>query len=349
MRALLLPFLLLTSGCASMPAAQSLGPVVIAHRGASADRPEHTLAAYRLAIAQGADFIEPDLVLTKDGVLVARHENEISETTDVAVRPEFAARRATKQIDGQPVTGWFTEDFTLAELKTLRARERLPQLRPANAAFDGQEEIPTFAEVIALAQAEGARLGRPIGVYPETKHPTYFEGLGLSFDGPLIAALEAAGWNRADAPVFVQSFEVGNLQRLAGRTRVRLVQLLAAAGGPFDRPQTPYAAMATPEGLAAIARYAAGVGPQKDLLIPRTAEGRLSAPTELAAQARAAGLIVHPWTFRPENFFLPLERRRGASPTDRGDGAGEIAAFLALGVDGVFTDHPADAVAARQR
>lgn len=349
MRALLLPLLLLMSACASVPAAQTPAPIVIAHRGASADRPEHTLAAYRLAITQGADFIEPDLVLTKDGVLVARHENEIGETTDVASRPEFAARRTTKQIDGRPVTGWFTEDFTLAELRTLRARERLPQLRPANTAFDGQEPIPTFAEVIALAQAESARLGRPIGVYPETKHPTYFDGLGLPFDRPLIAALEAAGWNRADAPVFIQSFEVGNLQRLSGQTRVRLVQLLAAEGAPFDQPRTPYAAMTTPEGLKAIARYAAGIGPQKDLLIPRAAEGRLGAPTDLAVRARAAGLLVHPWTFRPENFFLPLERRTGASPIARGDGAGEIAAFLALGVDGVFADHPADAVAARRR
>lgn len=351
---LLLPQLLLTAACASMPAsappsAQAPGPIVIAHRGASADRPEHTLAAYRLAIAQGADFIEPDLVLTKDGVLVARHENEISETTDVASRPEFAARRATKTIDGRSVTGWFTEDFTLAELKTLRTRERLPQLRPANTAFDGEEPILTFAEVIALAQAEGARLGRPIGIYPETKHPSYFEGLGLSFDGPLLAALDAAGWNRADAPVFIQSFEVGNLERLAGKTRVRLVQLLAAEGAPFDRPATPYAAMATREGLAAIARYAAGVGPQKSLIIPRDAADRSLPATDLVASAKAAGLLVHPWTFRPENYFLPAEQRGPGGPQARGDGAGEIAAFMALGVDGVFADHPADASAALRR
>lgn len=348
------------AGCAAVPEAARVRarPLVIAHRGASGYRPEHTLAAYRLAIAQGADFIEPDLVMTKDGVPVARHENEIGGTTDVASRPEFAARKAVKEIDGERFEGWFTEDFTLDELKTLRARERLPQLRPANTAFDGQEAIPTFAEVIALAQAEGVRLGRTIGVYPETKHPTYHEQIGLSFDSPLLAALKAAGWDWADAPVFIQSFEVSNLRRLAGLTRVQLVQLIAEEGAPFDqiRPEVraSYRAMLTDAGLADIRTYAAGIGPQKTLIVPRDADGRSLPPTDLVTRAHAAGLVVHPWTFRNENIFLPAEMRRGdAAAADfqrlAGDAQAEIAQFLALGVDGVFADFPDVAVAARAR
>jgi glycerophosphoryl diester phosphodiesterase len=346
------------AGCAAVPEAAPVRarPLVIAHRGASGYRPEHTLAAYRLAIQQGADYIEPDLVMTKDGVPVARHENEIGGTTDVAAQPEFAARRTVKEIDGERFEGWFTEDFTIAELKTLRARERLPQLRPGNTAFDGQEAIPTFAEVIALAHAEGALLGRTIGVYPETKHPTYHDRIGLSFDGPLLGALKAAGWDGARAPVFIQSFEVGNLRRLAGLTRVRLVQLIAEEGAPFDqiRPEVraSYRAMLTNDGLADIATYAAGIGPQKSLIIPRDAAGRSLAPTDLVARAQAAGLVVHPWTFRNENMFLPADLRRGdASRPDfqrlAGDAEAEIAQFLALGVDGVFADFPDVAVAAR--
>jgi glycerophosphoryl diester phosphodiesterase len=193
-------------------------PIIIAHRGASAERPEHTLAAYARAIEQGADFIEPDLVPTKDHQLVARHENEISGTTDVASRPEFAARKTTKTIDGETITGWFTEDFTLAELKTLRARERLPELRPGNTAFDGQQEIPTLAEIIALAKAESARTGRTIGIYPETKHPSYFRSLGLALEPVLLAELTRAGWTTREAPVFIQSFEVDNLKALKALT-----------------------------------------------------------------------------------------------------------------------------------
>jgi glycerophosphoryl diester phosphodiesterase len=346
------------AGCASLPEAAPVKPrpIVIAHRGASGYRPEHTLAAYRLAIRQGADFIEPDLVMTKDGVPVARHENEIGGTTDVASRPEFAARKAVKEIDGERFEGWFTEDFTLAELKTLRARERLPLLRPGNVAFDGQEQIPTFAEVVALAKEEGANAGRTIGVYPETKHPTYHERIGLPFDAPLLGVLRAAGWDRAEAPVFIQSFEVSNLRRLAGLTKVRLVQLIAEEGAPFDqiRPEVraSYRAMLTDDGLADIRTYAAGIGPQKSLIVPRDADGRSLPATDLVTRAHRAGLLVHPWTFRTENMFLPAELRRGdpkAPDIQRlpGDAMAEIAQFLALGVDGVFADFPDAAVAAR--
>lgn len=314
--------------------------LVIAHRGASGDRPEHTLEAYRLAIAQGADFIEPDLVLTKDGILVARHENEISETTDIASRPEFADRRTTRVIDGETMTGWFTEDFTLAELRTLRARERLPRLRVANAAFDGQSVIPTFEEVIALAKAASAESGRVIGVYPETKHPSYFASISLPHEAPLLAALERAGWTQADSPVFIQSFEVGNLVALSRKTRVRLIQLIATEKGPADRPDTRYADMITPEGLKAVAVYAYGIGPQKDLVIARSALGSLGRPTDLVSNAHRAGLKVHPWTFRAENYFLPRGFRNGLDPRSKGDLAGEVRAFLAAGVDGLFSDHP---------
>jgi glycerophosphoryl diester phosphodiesterase len=333
---MLLAMLLLLSGVNVL--AQ---PIVIAHRGASAERPEHTLGAYALAIEQGADFIEPDLVMTKDGVPVARHENEISGTTDVADRPEFAGRKATKTIDGETVTGWFTEDFTLDELKTLRARERLPQLRPANRAFDGQETIPTFAEVVALARRHG------VGVYPETKHPSYFEGLGLPIEPAMLKVLAEAGWTDAAAPVFLQSFEVGNLERLRKVTRLRLVQLMAASGGPADQPGESYSRMATPDGLKRIAAYADAVGVEKAMVIPRGADGRLSGPTRLVADAKAAGLAVHAWTFRPENYFLPEGLKGAGGPAGTGDMAGELRAFVAAGVDGVFTDlvPPARAVA----
>ena len=313
-------------------------PLVIAHRGASGERPEHTLAAYELAIVQGADFIEPDLVATRDGVLVARHENEISGTTDVAAHPEFAARKTTKTIDGQTVTGWFTEDFTLAELKTLRARERLPQLRPQNVQYDGQFAIPTFAEVVALAKANG------VGVYPETKHPSYFRSLGLPLEPPLLRELTAAGWTSRSDPVFIQSFEAGNLKALRGQTQLRLIQLIdsgtSAEGHSYD-------AMLTPAGLAAIARYADGIGPAKDRLIPRDGNGLLLEPTSVVADAHKAGLAVHPWTFRAENYFLPAAMRSEGGPAAHGDLAAELRLFYALGVDGVFSDFPGIAARAR--
>ena len=310
-------------------------PLIIAHRGASAVRPEHTIAAYREAIRVGADFIEPDLVATKDGALVARHENEISGTTDVAAHPEFTARKATKIIDGVATTGWFTEDFTLAELKTLRARERLPQLRPANAKFDGQETIPTLDEIIALAKAS------KVGIYPETKHPSYFRGLGLALEPPLLAALKKARWTTKAAPVFIQSFEVGNLQALRGQTKVRLIQLI---GDGVSGDGVAYDMLVTPAGLTGIATYADGIGPGKERVIPRDAAGKLGAPTRLVADAHAAGLQVHPYTFRPENYFLPTDLRSGPDPTARGDIAAEYRAYLAAGIDGLFADDPASAV-----
>jgi glycerophosphoryl diester phosphodiesterase len=325
-------------------------PIVIGHRGASGYRPEHTLASYELAIDMGADYIEPDLVSTKDGVLVARHENDITGTTDVASHPEFADRKATKTIDGLTITGWFTEDFTLAELRTLRAKERLPDLRVTNTAFDGLYQIPTLDEVIALAKR------RQVGIYPETKHPTYFDSVGLSLEEPLVAALRRAGLDGPRSAVFIQSFEVGNLKQLNGLTRVPLVQLLDATGKPYDfvvsgDPRT-YADLATREGLAEIATYADGVGVNKNLIVPRDAQNRLGTPTQLLRDAHHAGLIVHGWTFRRENTFLPEDFRAG-NPASAvylaatGDFPAELRLFYGLGIDGVFSDNPDVAVAVR--
>lgn len=318
--------------------------LVIAHRGASGERPEHTLAAYERAIDQGADFIEPDLVVTKDGVLVARHENEISGTTDVADRHEFAGRKATKTIDGEPVAGWFAEDFTLAELRTLRVRERLPQLRPANARFDGLYTVPTLAEVIALVRAKEAETGRRIGLYPELKHPTFLQGQGHDMPLLLVTELERAGYRAADEPVFIQSFETAPLVRLASLTELRLVHLVAAQGGPADRPQTTYAAMLAPENLARIATYADGIGAEIGLIL-----GSDGAPTGLVDAAHRAGLTVHAWTLRKENAFLPPSLRRGAEPSAAGDYGALWARLASAGVDGVFTDNPREALSARSR
>ncbi len=317
-------------------------PIVIGHRGASGERPEHTLASYELAIDEGADFIEPDLVLTKDNVFVARHENDITGTTDVAAHPEFAARKTTKVIDGESHTGWFTEDFTLAELKTLRARERLPALRPANTAYDGKFAIPTLAEVIALAKKRSKELGRTIGIYPETKHPSYFASIGLPMERHLVAELKAAGWDSADAPVFIQSFEVNNLKLLHTITRIRLIQLMDSSGGPADKAVASYAAMAAPDGLKAVAAYAWGIGCNKDMV--DKGEG---SPTSLVADAHSVGLRVHVWTFRAENFFLPASLKRGDDPKAHGDVDTAIRRQLAAGIDGFFTDFPLIGVKAR--
>lgn len=327
----------------SLPAmAQGSDFLVIAHRGASGERPEHTLAAYDRAIDQGADYIEPDLVVTKDGVLVARHENEISGTTDVAERAEFASRRTTKLIDGEEVSGWFTEDFTLAELRSLRARERLPQLRVGNTAFDGLFQVPTLAEVIALVKAREAETGRRIGLYPEIKHPTYFLGLGHDLAAMLVAELHAAGYRSATDPVFIQSFEVTPLHRLAAMTDLRLVQLVSAQGGPADLSGTTYTDMLSHEGLARIAAYADAIGAELRLLVDER-----GAATGLIAAAHAARLLVHGWTLRKENAFLPPLFRLGNQP----GGLGHFSRFLCLltasGMDGVFTDDPGPVVRMR--
>jgi len=295
-------------------------PLVIGHRGACGYRPEHTLESYRLAIRLGADYIEPDLVSTRDGVLVARHENDISHTTDVAAHPEFAGRHTTKLITGAEVTGWFTEDFTLAELRALRAIERLPGVRPQNTIFDGHYVVPTFQEILDLASAEERRLGRPIGVYPETKLPSHFASLGLALEEPLVRTLYRNGFGERTDHILIQSFEPSSLVKLHGMTDLRLVQLLEE-----------------PASLPEIAAYAHAIGPDKDLL--RADPGMVPA-------AHAAGLAVHAWTFRAENQFLPPDCRIGPSLSDRGDIICEYEFFLGLGVDGLFTDHPDTAVAA---
>ncbi len=314
-------------------------PLIIGHRGASGERPEHTLSAYALALDQCADFIEPDIVPTKDGQLVARHENEISGTTDVADHAEFADRRTTKTIEGKEVTGWFTEDFTLAELKTLRARERLPQLRPANSAY-AAEPIATLDELIALAKARGK------GVVAEIKHSSYFASIGLPIEQRLIDSFARHGWTSADDPVWIESFEVANLKALRRVTRLKLVQLVDDKGAPVDGGAESYAVMITPAGLKQIASYADGLGAAKALVIPRDAEGRSLPATPLVAQAHAAGLKVIIWTLRSENFFLPAELREGGDPRAKGRAQDEVRMFAKAGVDGIFTDHPADAAAA---
>jgi glycerophosphoryl diester phosphodiesterase len=327
-------------------------PIVIGHRGASGYRPEHTLEAYRLAIRLGADYIEPDLVSTKDGVLVARHENEISGTTDVADHPGFADRRTTKVIDGRPVTGWFTEDFTLAELKTLRAKERLPEVRPDNTRWDGRFQVPTLDEVLMMVRHESRRAKRTIGVYPETKHPTYFDSLGLSLEEPLVRALKEHHLDRRNAEVAVQSFETRNLQELDLMTQVPLIQLVDASGAPYDRvaagDPTTYADLVTPAGLSQIAGYADGVGANKNLVLPRDpATGATGEPSALVDDAHARGLVVHVWTLRDENQFMATNFRIGTDPNAKGDGYAEATAFLDAGVDGIFADHPDTTLAAR--
>jgi glycerophosphoryl diester phosphodiesterase len=296
--------------------------IVIAHRGASGERPEHTLESYALAVEQGADYIEPDLVVTRDGVLIARHENEIGATTDVAQHPQFAARRRTQVIDGETMTGWFTEDFTLAEIKTLRARERLPALRPANRVFDGRFEVPTFDEILQLVKNVNLRRGgRPLlGVYPETKHPGHFASIGLAQESAVLRALQRVDYAQQGSPVFIQSFDPNNLRALRDMTHLPLVQLLEDRVGEFKR----------------IGEYADAIGIAKSL-----------ATAEALAGAHASGLAVHVWTFRAENEFLPADLRAGTDPAAHGDLAAEIARYLALGIDGFFTDFPAIGVRVR--
>jgi glycerophosphoryl diester phosphodiesterase len=325
---------------------------IVGHRGASGYRPEHTLASYELSARMGADFIEPDLVTTKDGVLVARHEPEIGGTTDVAAHPEFADRKVTKSLDGVNVTGWFTEDFTLAELKTLRAKERIPDIRQHNTIYDGRFEVPTFQEVIDLAKRLSRELHREIGIYPETKHPTYFRKQGLALEPALVRTLNRNGLNRPNAKVYVQSFEVTNLIELHRVLRVPLVQLTSASGAPFDfvdsgDPRT-YKDITSAAGLRDVAKYAKGLGPDKNQVIPRDSAGFLTTPTALVRDAHRAGLVVHPYTFRAENNFLPADFRSSTVPSQYGDLFAEIEAFRATGIDGLFSDNPDIVVAAEQ-
>jgi glycerophosphoryl diester phosphodiesterase len=329
-------------------------PIVIGHRGSPAYRPEHTIASYTLAIEMGADYIEPDLEFTKDGQLVVRHEPDIGTTTNVADHPEFASRRSTRTIDGTVFANtWFTFDFTLAELKTLRAKERLPLVRPHNTALDGLFEVPTLQEVIDLAKANG------VGIYPETKHPTFYGTIGFSFDRPLLDTLRRNGLDRPDAAVFIQSFEVGNLKRLRRQTRLPLVQLIDSAGAPADfvaqGDSRTYDDLVTPQGLAEIATYADGIGPDKSRIVTGNSAGKpLGQPTTLVRDAHAVDLVVHPFTFRPENEFLASDFRMGnpSSPEfarARGDQPAELALYYGLGVDGLFADNPDTAVAVREK
>ncbi len=328
-------------------------PLVIGHRGASGYRPEHTLASYELAARMGADYIEPDLVSTKDHALIARHENDITGTTDVAQHPEFANRKATKTIDGTKVTGWFTEDFTLAEIKTLRARERLPELRQHNTLYDGLFQIPTFDEVLKLRKQLSRELHRDIGIYPETKHPTYFRSIGLGLEAPLVRALHRAGLDKSSSPVFIQSFELTNLidLRTTFKVKTKLIFLTGATGAPYDLASTgdprTYADLTTPAGLAGLAKTVNGIGPDKNQVIPRGAAGNLGKPTSLVRDAHSAGLLVHPYTFRAENQFLPTDYRLGSNPADYGRVLNEIGAYLDTGIDGFFTDQADIGVLAR--
>ncbi|MFN9172681.1 MAG: glycerophosphodiester phosphodiesterase, partial [Dolichospermum sp.] len=294
-------------------------------------RPEHTLASYELAIDLGADYIEPDLVMTKDGILIARHENEISETTDIVDHAEFAYLRTTKIIDSEIKTGWFTEDLTIAEIKTLRAKERIPEIRPQNAIYNGMFTIPTFTEIIDLVKDKSEKVGRNIGIYPETKHPCYFQEIGLPLEAALLSNLQDI-----DLPIFIQSFAVSNLKELSQKTDLPLVQLINDIGKPYDfvinNDQRTYRDLLTAKGLQEIAEYAQAIGVHKNLLIPRDIHGKLLSPTSLIIDAHAANLQVHAWTFRNEDFFLPLDLQ--------GNPEKEYEIFLNLGVNGVFTDYP---------
>jgi glycerophosphoryl diester phosphodiesterase len=348
-------------------------PIVIAHRGASGYRPEHTLEAYSLAIAQGANYIEPDLVMTKDGELIARHEpllarvdlnadgtikmvngapvlHRTDSSTNVWQLAKYADRLTVKTVDGVKTAGWFAEDFSAAEIRSdIRAQERLRDLRLGNNAYNNQYVIPTLQEVINLAKAKSLETGRVIGIYPETKHPSYFKNFtdanGLQrMEDKLVATLHANYGNDHNAPVFIQSFEVQNLVYLNGKTDIKIAQLLNGSGKPFDDSRS-YAELASAAGLDSIKAYADGVGSNTNLMISLVG-GKLGTPTQLIANAHERGLAVHGWTFRAENVFLPNEFDNGLDPAAYGDMAGQIKAFLDLGLDGFFTDQPDLGVAA---
>ncbi|MEU3465083.1 glycerophosphodiester phosphodiesterase [Streptomyces sp. NPDC006733] len=329
-------------------------PTVVGHRGASGYRPEHTLGSYQYALDIGADVIEQDVVPTKDGHLVCRHEPEIGGTTDVAKHPEFAGRRTTKTLDGTAVTGWFTEDFTLAELKTLRAVERLPANRQRNTLYDGRWEIPTFEEVLRWAEEQGRKRGRPVWLHTETKHPTYFRKQGLALEERLARLLRRHGRDRRDSAQFLQSFEPSSLQKLGalGVGAPKVLLLSGADTRPYDfveagDPRT-VADLITPAGLRWVARFAQGIGPTLVLIIPLDATGRLGTPTTLVRDAHAAGLILHPYTMRNENTFLPVDFRKGTDPNAYGDVFGAFKVYFEQGIDGIFSDNADTAVLARE-
>jgi glycerophosphoryl diester phosphodiesterase len=329
-------------------------PAVIGHRGSSGYRPEHTFGSYQFALDIGADVVEQDLVPTKDGHLVVRHEPEIGGTTDVASHPEFAGRKTTKTIDGIATTGWFTEDFTLAELKTLRAVERLPAVRQRNTIYDGRWEIPTFEEVLKWADEQGRKRGKAVWLHTETKHPTYFRSIGLGLEEPLYKLLRKYGRHTAHAPQFLQSFEPSSLQRLKklGVAAPKVALLDAATTRPYDfvaagDPRT-VADLVTPAGLKWLAGFAQGIGPTLLLIIPRDAAGKLTTPTTLVADAHAAGLILHPYTMRNENQFLPADFRTGTDPNAYGDAFGAFKVYFEQGIDGIFSDNADTAFLARE-
>jgi len=329
--------------------------LVVGHRGASALRPEHTLASYQKAIDDGADFIEPDLVSTQDGVLVARHENEIGGTTNVSTLSQFADRKTTKNIDGKDLTGWFTEDFTLSELQQLKARERIPQFRPANTAYNDLYPVPTLEQVIELAEANYKKTGKIIGLYIETKHPTYFKNQKLAMEDALLKTLAKYKYTRDIAPVYLQSFEVQNLKDLKRELdlhktlkHAQIIQLYdAKTSQPADFVESgetkTYADLATAQGLKEVAKYANGVGPSKGYILNFNDNGSVQT-TSFISDAHAAGLKVHPYTFRPENNFLPKPLKCSQDkPAERCPSGAlkEFEAYFKAGVDGVFTDDPA--------
>ena len=316
-------------------------PLVVGHRGACAYRPEHTVASFALAIDLGADLIEPDVVVSRDGALIVRHENELSHTTDVAARPEFAGRRTTRRVGEVERTGWFAEDFTLAELRTLRAVERMPTVRPLNTSYDGRFGVLTLAEVVALAGRRSTE-ERQVRVQAELKYPGWFAAQGLPMTELLAAELRRLGATRADGPVVVMAFEPDALRSLRGQfgsNGTRLVQLIEEEGVQD--------ALVTPSGLREISTYADGIAPHKGRILLHGADGTLVGVSNLIGQAHRAGLTVEPWTLRPENVYLPSHLRRGSDPRGLGDAQTEARLLMALGVDGVITDAPETAVRAR--
>lgn len=319
-----------------MVSALVLSVLVIGHRGSSGLRPEHTLASYQLAIDQGADYIEPDVVMTKDKVLIARHENEISGTTDVAAK--FPDRKKKVIVDGQDLEGWFAEDFTLKEIKTLRAKERLAA---RDHSYDGKFEVPTLKEILTLAK----NAKRKVGVYVETKHPSYHKSVGLPLEETLVKELKAAGYDGVDKSVFIQSFELANLKEIKKTTTTKLIYLMDEAHVvPADfvlaKDKRTYGDMTKPEGLKELAQTVSGIGPYKRLILPESKEGKLQTPTSLVADAHKVGLKVHPYTFRSDKEYL--------NASYKNDPKLEYFEFFKLGVDGVFSDFPADAIAARK-